>query len=576
MNDDSSQALASGTDEALRRWRWPLVLLGVAYVVLQLWSGFTEAVNWDETALVGRVLEFVQSGELRSGGRPGLTDLVLAPIFEGCRDTVSALRQGRVLWTGVTVALLAGLYQVTRRTIGSLSSPKTDALLAVLLLACIPIFLRWSVHVRTDQPAIAFALWGGVALLASRQRLRWAFLAGFLVATGTLFTQKAFYIAALVGLLAVIDLWVTPDRSERRWRAAVLRVLMGAAGAALVLGAYRFLLPAFVKLPETVSLRGGLNVFAYYRATVGFGTYIGMLPTLVPFWIIGVFAIRAFFMGAGTPQARRALGGAGAVLVLGIAVGLFHAGAFPYFWMTLGVFPAVAAALAADAVRASMPDLRSLRAATLLIVGILLVQGFWGAVARLKDNQAIQRDTLAFIDRNFPPDARGHQLRGELSCRDDPNPFPTIFMQHVFWNFQGETKDENIESVMDEFRARPVTFLLDTPWLTRFPKTLVTFWRERFVPYSEAVWVHGRALEGGPGEPVEFEVLYPGPFRWIVADEAAAGATLVVDGTLVLNPGEEHRLEPGLHRLEVRGTTKRSRFVLSLPEPPTERNQSFF
>ena len=46
-----------------------------------------------------------------------------------------------------------------------------------------------------------------------------------------------------------------------------------------------------------------------------------------------------------------------AVLALGVAVLLFHAAAFSYFWMTLGLFPAVAFTLSRDSLRAALAAL---------------------------------------------------------------------------------------------------------------------------------------------------------------------------------------------------------------------------
>lgn len=574
--DLPSNPVIPGSDDALRRWRWPLAVLGLAFVVLQVWSGFTEAVNWDETALLSRTVAFVKTGELQGGGRPGLAELVLAPFADGCRDVVSALRRARVLWVGFTLLILAGVYQVVRQTTATLSSPRTDALFAVLLVAGIPVFLRWSVQVRTDQPAIAFALWGGVALLASRKRSGWALVAGLLVGVGTLFTQKAVYIGALVGLLAGVELWLAPDTSPRRWGSLVRRVAFGLGGFLLALAVYRYAVSLFVTLPKVASLKGGLNVFAYYRETLGLKLYVTMLPTFIPFLVVGLFASVAAGRGQASPSARRALAGAAAVVVVGLAVGLFHAGAFAYFWMTLGVFPAVAAALATEGARAALPDLRTRRLFMLLTVGILVVQGGVAAIKRLEDTQAVQRDTLAFIERNLPASARGYQTRNELACRADPDPFPTVFAQHIVSRFEGENGDENIARVIREIRERPVTFLVHNQWLSQFPDELTQFWRNRFVPYHGALFVNGLDFSHVHRPVVEFEALQSGRFRWMVPTDADQ-VDLVVDGEIVLKPGDECHLEAGSHRLEPRPKANGGGlFVASLPEPPTPSKQPFF
>lgn len=565
----------SGSDEALRRWKWPLVVLGLVLVVLQVWSGFTEAVNWDETALLARAVAFVKTGALQGGGRPGLAELVLAPFADGCRDVVSALRPARVLWVGFILLILAGVYQLVRRTLAALPSPRTSALLAVALMVGIPIFLRWSVQVRTDQPALAFALWGGVALLASRQRNGWALVAGLLVGIGTLFTQKAVYIGALVGLLAGLELWLSPDNSPRRWRSLSRRVVFALGGFLLALAAYKHALALFVTLPRVASLEGGLKVFAFYRKTVGLNLYLTMLPTFIPFLVIALFASVAAGTGRVDPLARRALVGAAAVSALGLAVGLFHAGAFAYFWMTLGIFPAVAAGLALEAAKAALPDARTRRVFLLLTVGILFVQGGVALVKRLEDTQAYQRDTLAFIERNLPADARGYQTRSELTCRPDPDPFPTLFSQNVVNLFEGDGRDENIAKVIREIREREVGFLIHNQWLFQFPDELTAFWTNRFVPYYGALFVNGIDFTHVYARHVEFEALRPGRFRWTLPEDADP-VELVVNGSIVLKPGDECDLKAGVHRLEPRRKVEAGMFSLRLPEPAGVAGRPFF
>ena len=77
-----------------------------------------------------------------------------------------------------------------------------------------------------------------------------------------------------------------------------------------------------------------------------------MLPTLVPhaLLLVGCVAAGGLAWRAPAPASagasRPTLLLAFAVLALGAGVAAFHAGAFFYFWMTLGLFPAVAFALA--------------------------------------------------------------------------------------------------------------------------------------------------------------------------------------------------------------------------------------
>ena len=86
-----------------------------------------------------------------------------------------------------------------------------DAAVGVGLLALLPVFLEWSIQVRTDQIAIAGGLWGAVALVASRQRPPLAVVAGLLFGLGYLGSQKLIYVASLGFLLAAVDVWRVRD-----------------------------------------------------------------------------------------------------------------------------------------------------------------------------------------------------------------------------------------------------------------------------------------------------------------------------------------------------------------------------
>ena len=105
-----------------------------------------------------------------------------------------------------------------------------------------------------------------------------------------------------------------------------------------------------------------------------------------------------------------------AVLLLGVAVGLFHAAAFRYFWMTLGLFPAIAFAIAREPIL-GLAQAATPRARRLAVVGFCLLLAVPGVMTMgflLSDAQAVQRDSLGFVHRNFRP--RG----GRLPSRERP------------------------------------------------------------------------------------------------------------------------------------------------------------
>jgi hypothetical protein len=179
-------------------------------------SVFTENVNLDEFVLLARAADTLATGQLVSGGRPGLGTLILLPFVRECTEAIAAVRGARLLWVGFTVALVSGLWFLLSAFLRSSGRRAGGAALGVALLVFVPAFLRYSIQVRTDQPAIALGLWGGVVLIASRRSAPWALLAGLSYGVGFLFSQKLIYVAALTALLALGELLLRREFDFRR------------------------------------------------------------------------------------------------------------------------------------------------------------------------------------------------------------------------------------------------------------------------------------------------------------------------------------------------------------------------
>jgi hypothetical protein len=231
------------------------------------------------------------------GGRPGLGTLILIPFADGCRNAIDALVQARVLWTAMVVASAVAFWLLLRSVLPP--SPHRAVALAtgLGLWVLAPAFVRFSIQIRTDQPAILFGLLGGLALIASRRRIHWAPIAGLLLGIGFLFTQKLLYIAGLVGVLAIGQLLILDDWRTRRevWRAG----LAGAAFLLVVLG-FRAVMTRAGSPPAMLPIAGPLNEFAFYRERFGWWQYIAMLPTLIPQMVAaGACLVAATAAGSG-------------------------------------------------------------------------------------------------------------------------------------------------------------------------------------------------------------------------------------------------------------------------------------
>jgi hypothetical protein len=559
-----------------RRAGWTIGLLAGLALLAQVAAVFRTNVHWDEFAQLHLADMTLASGTFESGGRPGLATLLLLPFVAGCDDEIAVVRRARLLWVLFTAAFLAGVWVWTAQ----LGGGWRDAALAVALLALVPAFLDASVQVRTDQIALAGGAWGGAALLASRRRPALALAAGLAFGVGMLGSQKLVYVGALAGLLAAGELWLA--RELRPGREALRVLLCAAAGAAVLVGFALAVRLAF-RLPEVspsqapidaAAVSGGLSLFEFYRRTIGWRQYAQMLPSLGAHGVLlGALALASLRVAG---ERRRRLALAWAVLALGLAVGLFHAAAFAYFWMTLGLFPALALALAREPVlHAAVP--RAPRTRSLALAGfalLLALPASLGLAARWIDAQRVQRESLRFVHRNFERAAAGFQPERALFCQEGAQPGLTWFSQQIYRQFGRDPaeRDHHARRLVDEFRSTPVLFLVQSFRLDQFPAEVRRFWFENYQPYRASVFVAGRRLSGARGQRSEFELVAPGRYRWL---PLAAPRSVAIDGR-VLRPGEVLAFAPGRHEASFVEDVEGGLLVLALKEPPGEAPLRFY
>ena len=564
-------------DVASRRLWIGLGLAALVFVALRALSIPRVAFNWDEFAFFDAIARTLEDGRLRTGGRPGLAQLLALPLVDGCSDEIAVGRIARGLWLGITLASLAGLFALLSELFRTRRHRFHDAALGVALIGLLPAFLEWSLQVRTDQLAIAGGLWGGVALLGSERRRGWALLAGVAFGLGWLSSQKLAYVAALVSLLAVGHQALAGgfDRTRETTRGLLLlaglgTVLLCFRATVLVLYALPENHPATHVLSPTI-LTTHTSPFPFYRATLGFDQYRALLPTLVPHLLLCVSLLGTL----GFAARRRELDGAAllgmAVLALGGVVALFHAAAFSYFWMTLGLFPAVAGALAVDGIRRRWLDARPQwrRPAAVALWVSLLVPAVFAQSALLRDTQTVQRNSLAFVHRHFG-DVKGFHPEGGPFC-SSLQPGGIWFSYSIFQAFEGPERRQRMDHLRARFHDAPMHYIVESFRLGQFPPELQAFWSEHFQPYRDSVFVAGRRFQGGAGTQQTFDLLVPGRYRWIPYGSPAA---VEVDGTL-LPAGAELELDAGDHRVQLDAATQ-GLFVLSLDEAPGAAPVAFY
>jgi hypothetical protein len=328
-----------------------------------------------------------------------------------------------------------------------------------------------------------------------------------------------------------------------------------------------------------VSLEGGLDTFAFYRATLGFRVYHAMKSTLIAHGLFAVALLVATYLAARWRSPRwRELAIAWAVIALGVAVVWFHAGAFPYFWMVVGCFPAVAGAIALGPITEMIPA-RWARRGFLIVMWAALVVPVLPTLRDVgQDWQQPQRDALRFVQRNFPPEARGFQAEGALFCRADPEPFPIFFSQIINLRF-GTSKSTRtpeqvaaLDAFIAEFRTRPVVFLLGSFRRAHFPQPFQDFWKQHYAPYRPGLHIPGvRLRKLKRGDKHTLEVIVPGPYRWI----SDKGARLKVAG-VELRVADVVDLAVGTHELELLTDLRDGYLTLAVGDEPRNPKVPFY
>jgi len=543
-----------------------LAALLVAHVI----SVFTENINIDEFALMARAADTLATGQLQAGGRPGLGTLILLPFVRDCTNSIAAIRGARLLWVGFTIALVSGLWFLLSIFLRTSSHRREAAALGIALLVFVPAFLRFSIQLRSDQPAIALGLWGGVALIVSRRSAPWAFLAGLAFGVGFFFSQKLIYVAALTALLTLGDLLLRREFDIRR---ELLRLVFCAAGGLVVFLAYRTTLPLFFEPARLGSFAGGLSAFAHYRAEIGLYYYTMMVPTLVAhFTLLALLLYSSMNASRSDNTLWRNLLLTWAIVALGMTVMLFHAGAFPYFWMTLGLFPAVALAVGLDEIRNAFPRTHLGRIVVGSVWAFLVIQATLTQAGLLQDTQRGQRESLAFIDRNFDADQEGFHPERALFCRDNADPFPTFLEGPALSRYWGPERETLAQELIGEFQRRPVVFMLDSFRLYWFPSEIQDFWNANFHLYYESVWTPWLTLDGPRGSRRSLDVIVPGAYRWQHGDDHP---DLRLAGRLIAK-GDTIELDAGTYDVELLRKVEGGHLVFAVAEPQRERVGLFY
>ena len=561
-NDDPSS-------EGHRAGRW-LAAAGItALLLVPRWlSIYSESINWDEFAMLERAERTLRAGEVVGGGRPGLVTLMLTPFVRDCVDAVATAANARVLWFILTLAYLCGVFFLVRNWFRfSLRNERGcfEGAAAVTLLAFLPSFVAWSVQVRSDQAALAAASWAGVCLLSGR--IRNAVLGGVLFGVAALCSQKALYPAALCGLL-----WATAvaSRLQRTDGISCRMEIVARARQAIILGlvtsvtiaAYLHFVPKAAALAGTAAVNSTWEEMRWVRQRVGYSAYVNEarqapLHALLLVALISV-TVRAAIRRAGPDLFLLAT--CWAVIVLGLVVIVFHGSSYPYFLMTAGLFPAVAFGLAAGHEAGLLGSGRKM-----IIAAAFATMALGSAPVTLQmlgGSQKDQRDTTRWLRASGLDAYSGFQGDGALICQADPDPVRGILPFQILK--RAERSPSAFDDFIQEFRSKPVAYVIDAPRLYHFPANVRQFWLDHYQWYHGSVWVAGFGIAADTADDT-IDVIVPGRYRWIPYPRKN-GAALIVEGQTI-QAGSAAPLDTGVKRVSTRPSGTSGILVLALNAP---------
>jgi hypothetical protein len=378
-----------------------------------------------------------------------------------------------------------------------------------------------------------------------------------------------------VALLALAQLLALREWRPRR---ELARLALAAGVFCAVVLAYAALIGSRFTLPEThpagalpqpALVQRHLDVFEFYRHTIGYGQYLEMLPTLVPHLALLALLTAASVAALRRRTQRERVALAWAVLVLGAVIGAFHAAAFAYFWLTLGLFPALALTPIRELLLAHRG--RWLRPAGAALWVALALPAALQSVALLRDSQAVQRESLTFVSRNFAPDQAGFHPERGLFCGAN-QPFGGWMSFTIYEHFGGERREANTRYLLGRFREEPLHYLMQSFRLNQFPVELRRFWADNYQPYRASVFVAGRRLAGARGETRAFEIVVPGRYRWL---PLGGPQPVQIDGQVV-GAGATLALGSAEHEVSFLEDASSGLLVLALNDPPGPAPLGFY
>jgi hypothetical protein len=240
--------------------------------------------------------------------------------------------------------------------------------------------------------------------------------------------------------------------------------------------------------------------------------------------------------------------------------------------MTLGLFPAVAFALARAPIEGLLPSPRA-RLWGAIALGLALgLPAAAQAGFLLVDSQTVQRETFSFVHRNLERTDVGFHPESGLFCQAGGPPIQTHFSQTIYRRFGGRSREANTAKMMGTFREEPIKFIVQSFRLNQFPVELRRFWAENYQPYRASVFLAGRELSGGPDDPIAFDLIVPGRYRWLPLGSAHP---IRIDGER-MEPADTLVLATGQHVARFSADDSAGILVLAVEDAPGPAPLAFY
>ncbi len=130
---------------------------------------------------------------------------------------------------------------------------------------------------------------------------------------------------------------------------------------------------------------------------------------------------------------------------------------------------------------------------------------------------------------------------------------------------------QNRADWIEEFRSRPIAYIVESYRLSQFPDEIRDFWAKHYIWYARSLYIAGYDI----AEPREVDIIVPGRYRWD-ADPTSPAASLQL-GNALLRPDEEIELAEGSLPAQAIGGDARGQLILAdLPRPKRDGYPFFY